>query len=169
MTLVAAARPYLKELRQAIGQSRIHAVTGEFERTISLALEHQPDLILVTGPPVADALKTCKRVLENPSTRNIPISLISLHNMSDNASSIFLKPSAQGMPGEFQYRQIVRGNKGAFAADDNQYSVDGKRQKQLMGILDLLRYAEAEISELDLETSAVLLGAAIADLARNFK
>ncbi|MGY4353206.1 hypothetical protein ACVWXM_009723 [Bradyrhizobium sp. GM7.3] len=169
ITLVAAARPYLKELRQAIGRSRIHAIAGEFGRTISLALEHQPDLILVTVPPLVGALKTCKLVLENHSTKNIPLSLISLRNMSDDTSSVFLKPRAQATPGEFQHRHIVRGNNGEFAAaDDNQYSVDGKRQMKLMGLLELLRYAEAEITELDLETSAVLLAATIADVAQNF-
>lgn len=49
------------------------------------------------------------------------------------------------------------------------YATDGKGPKQLLSILHLLRYAEAEVSELGLETSAVLLEAAIADLAQNLR
>lgn len=51
--------------------------------------------------------------------------------------------------------------------DGNQPVTDNRRQKQLLSLLDLLRYAEAEIAELNLETSAVLLRATIAELAQN--
>lgn len=46
---------------------------------------------------------------------------------------------------------------------------DSQRREQLLSILDLLRYAEVEIAELDLGISTVLLGAAIADVAGNLK
>lgn len=165
--LVVAARPYASELRQALDQSSIHVLAAEFERTVFLAVEHQPDLILVASPPIRDALKTCQRLLENRSTRDIPISLISLDcNMVDEAST---KGRTLATAGEFPDRLTARERKGRFTGVNNQLAVDGQRQKQLLSVLDLLRYLETEISELELETSAVLLGAAIADVAQKLK
>lgn len=169
MVLVVAATCYFNELWEAIDHSETHAIVVEFEGAVALALEHQPDLILVVPPPIRDALKSCERLLENRSTRNIPISLISLgHNMIDDAPSISLKSHAQATASEVLYRKLVR-DKGKLVANNNQHVIHRRRQKQLLGILDLLRYAEAEISKLELETSVVLLGATIADVAQNLK
>lgn len=169
MALVVAASSYFNELWEAIDHSETHAVVVDFEGAVALALEHQPDLILVVPPPIRDALKSCERLLGNRATRNIPISLVSLgHNMIDDASSISLKSRAQATANEFLHRKFVR-DKGKLVADNDQHVVHPRRQKQLLGILDLLRYAEAEISKLELETSVVLLGATIADVAQNLK
>ncbi|MDA9481362.1 hypothetical protein XI07_04880 [Bradyrhizobium sp. CCBAU 11445] len=46
-------------------------------------------------------------------------------------------------------------------------SAVGNRQKQLLSVIHLLHHAEAEILELDLETPAVLLAAAITDLTQH--
>ncbi|MCA6120134.1 hypothetical protein J6524_35655 [Bradyrhizobium sp. WSM 1738] len=54
-------------------------------------------------------------------------------------------------------------------AEDIHSLADSERRKQLLSILDLLRYAEAEVRELDLETSAVLLAATITDVAQNLE
>ncbi|WP_439360476.1 hypothetical protein [Bradyrhizobium sp. DASA03007] len=54
-------------------------------------------------------------------------------------------------------------------AEDHQSVADGKRKQQLLFILSLLSYAEAEIAELNLETSAVLLEAAIADIFQHLE
>lgn len=42
-----------------------------------------------------------------------------------------------------------------------------ERERQLISLIDLLRHAEAEILELNLKRSAVLLEAAIADLTQH--
>ncbi|MHC2432650.1 hypothetical protein ACVMB0_000025 [Bradyrhizobium sp. USDA 4451] len=46
-------------------------------------------------------------------------------------------------------------------------SAADNRQKQLLSIIQLLHYAEAEILELELETSAVLLAAVITHLTQH--
>ncbi len=61
---------------------------------------------------------------------------------------------------------FVRDRKRQSATYPPQSPVD-TRQKQLLSLIHLLRHAEVEILELDLETSAVLLGAAITDLTRH--
>lgn len=164
--VVAAARPYLNALWRALNPSRIDVVTAEFERAVSVAVENQPDLILVASPPIPDALKTCERLLENGSTRNIPISLISLdYNVIDGASSFFLKAPAQMAAAKFGHRPSARDSKGTTS--DTQSVVGEKRKKQLLSVVNLLNYAENEILDLNLETSAVLLEATIADLVQN--
>lgn len=161
MTLVLAAKPYLKELKHAVGQSRIQVVTAEFERAVSLALEHQPDLILLVSPPIPNVLQTCERLLENEFTKNIPIFLLSLdHNMIDDRLAILHDATPQARAGGALY------DKRTFGQDNDQ---NRQRQQQLLSILDLLRYAEAEIAELGIETSAVLLGATITDVAKNLQ
>ncbi|WP_143270748.1 hypothetical protein [Bradyrhizobium brasilense] len=57
----------------------------------------------------------------------------------------------------------------AKALEDDQPVANGTRKEQLLSILNLLRYAEAETAELNLETSKVLLGAAIADVAQHLE
>ncbi|WP_456794026.1 hypothetical protein [Bradyrhizobium sp. USDA 4506] len=58
-------------------------------------------------------------------------------------------------------------SKREVAADDNRPLVDQQLHRKLVSTLQLLRYAEAELSELNLETSVVLLRAAIVDIAQN--
>ncbi|WP_439406491.1 hypothetical protein ACNJX9_34400 [Bradyrhizobium sp. DASA03076] len=147
VALVVAAIHHLSEL-QGIDRSKVHVVKTEFERIVSLAVKHQPDLILVACPPVGEALKACQCLLKNPSMRNIPIFLISMGYDT------------------FPHGQLLSPVKEEFVTADDRYVTKGKRQKRLTSILNLLRYAEAEIAELDLEISAALLGAAIADIAR---
>ncbi|MBB4365274.1 hypothetical protein GGD65_006340 [Bradyrhizobium sp. CIR18] len=167
--VVGADSLYFSDLCQALNQCGIHVVAGELDQSLSLAVEHQPDIILVASPPIGHAMKTCQSLLENPLTTNIPIFVSSLGDaMVDNISSIFLKGTAKATPGEFHFRQSMR-SKGAFAADDNEYGDASKRRRQLLNVLDLLRYAEDQISRLNLETSTVLLGATVADVARNLK
>ncbi|WGS19165.1 MULTISPECIES: hypothetical protein [unclassified Bradyrhizobium] len=72
-----------------------------------------------------------------------------------------MRAPAQAMTTTGFLHQIVRDRKPESAAD----AVD-KRREQLMVIIDLIRYAEVEVLELNLETSAVLLEAAITDLTR---
>ncbi|WP_028351638.1 hypothetical protein [Bradyrhizobium murdochi] len=91
--------------------------------------------------------------------RNI---LISSNWLNDKAiDDAFIRTPAQATISDF-LRQVVRDSKLESAAQ----SVIGERQKQLLIIINLLRYAEAEILELNLEISAVLLGAAITDLTQ---
>ncbi|UVO30481.1 hypothetical protein [Bradyrhizobium arachidis] len=168
--LVVAARPYFNGLSQAIDQSETYMIRAGFERAIAMAVEHRPDIILVVSAPIRKALETCERLLENRSTRSIPIFIISLGcNMFHSPSSTLRNKHTEARIAGVPNRQIARGNKGKLNADDGQDMVDGTRKTQLLSILDLLRYAEAEVSELELETSAVLLGAAITDLAQNLK
>ncbi|RXG86621.1 hypothetical protein [Bradyrhizobium zhanjiangense] len=170
IALVVAARPYLKELRQALDQSRIQIVTAEFERSVPVAIEHQPDLILIASQPIPDVLQTCQRLLENGSTRNIPIFLISLEFSGiDNAPPVFRETAPQTRAGEFSHRSTPRRDKGKFPQDNDHSVVNSRRQTQLLSVLDLLCYAEAEIAELGIETSAALLGATIADVAQNLE
>lgn len=115
-----------------------------------------------------EAVETYQRVLKS-LLRNMPINLLLGYDMVDKSSSNLFNSSAQARAGEFPHRQITRGSKEGLAAGDNRYVLDGKRQMQLLSILDLLRYAEGALSELDLETSAVLMKATIADVARNLE
>lgn len=163
LALALAARPYLNELRQAVDQSGIHVLGAEFERAVCLAVEHQPDIILVASPPIEDALQTCRHLLENYSSRNIPISLISLDcNMIDTP---FTETPALATAGETPYRQFAADYKEGLA--DAQPTNDDKRTTRLLSVVNLLRYVEVEIVELKLETSAVLLEAMIVDLAQS--
>ncbi|QOZ23931.1 hypothetical protein [Bradyrhizobium sp. CCBAU 51753] len=169
VALVVAAKLYLRDLWQALDQSGIHVVAAEFERSVSLAIEHQPDIILVASPPIGDAVNACQRLLENPSTINIPIFLSSLGDkIINDACSIFFNTPTQARLDDFPSRQTARGKKGGTAGDAES-AVDVKRRRQLLSMLDLLRYAETEISKLGLETSSVLLGATIADVAENLE
>ncbi|WP_036051470.1 hypothetical protein [Bradyrhizobium sp. Tv2a-2] len=61
---------------------------------------------------------------------------------------------------------MMADGKGPLAAECNQYPSTPKRNKLLLSITQLLRYAQAEIAELDLEISGILLEATIADIAR---
>ncbi|MGY4257849.1 CheY-like chemotaxis protein [Bradyrhizobium sp. USDA 4516] len=163
MALVVAARPYLTELWQAVDQSRIQVVPAEFEHTVSLAAQHQPDLILIASPPIADVLETCQRLLESSSTRNIPIFLIPVdYSLSDGSPSA---PRATTV--KFPYWLEEQCVKEGDARDRGQSMVSNPRQTQLLSILDLLRYAEAEVAELDIETSVALLAATIADITQH--
>ncbi|MCK1412426.1 hypothetical protein IVB55_05070 [Bradyrhizobium sp. CW4] len=167
MALIVAAKPYLEELWQAVDKSRIYVIAAEFEHAVSLAIEHQPDLILVASPPIPEALQTCQRLLENDSTRNIPIFLISLaYNTVEGCLPTFRATAPRVGTGEFSHRSPPRRGSGKFDRDS---MVEAQRQAQLLSILDLLRYAEAEIEELGIETSAALLGATIADVAQNLE
>ncbi|WP_456815565.1 hypothetical protein [Bradyrhizobium sp. USDA 4508] len=167
VALVVAARAYLDELQQAIDQSKIDVVTTEFGRVVPLAAKYQPNLILVAFPPIEDALKTCQRLLENCSTRSIPISLISLgHNRLDD--TLVCTP-AEAVLDAFPYRQVARASKEKPSAEGPQPVTSGNRQKQLLNIIDMLRYAEKEVLGLKIETSAVLLTATIADLLQNLE
>jgi hypothetical protein len=85
--------------------------------------------------------------------------------MIDNESSVVHKRMANGM---LRHQQAARDNKGDVVAHANPAVLHGKR-KQLLGIVVLLRYLEIQISELDLEASAALLGAAIADITQNLE
>ncbi|MHB0773888.1 PleD family two-component system response regulator [Bradyrhizobium sp. 1.29L] len=163
MVLAIAARPYLDRLSKVLDQSEVCLVAAEFERSVFAAADSQPDLILVASPPIGDALNTCQRLRENRSTRYIPIFLISLnYNVIDDTSSIH-----QATAGASPCRN--KSDKRVIAAEDAPSLVGRKEKKQLEGILHLLRYVEAEIIQLHLETSAVLLGASIADLAQNLE
>ncbi|SPP98232.1 protein of unknown function [Bradyrhizobium vignae] len=81
----------------------------------------------------------------------------------DHDSCNYLKAAVRVR--DFQYRHIMP----AKALEDDQSVANGKRKEQLLSILNLLRYAEAEIAELHLDTSKVLLGAAIADVAQHLE
>lgn len=167
VALVAAAKPHLNDLLQAVDRSGLHVVIAEFERAVSFVEKHQPDLIFVAAPPILDALKACERLLENGSTRDIPLFLVVLdYNAIDEP---FITAPARSTAGEVLYLEIARSRKEECAADDTASTVDCKRQKRLLSVLDLLQYAEAEITELDLETSAVLLEATIADLVQHLE
>ncbi|MCK1516070.1 hypothetical protein IVB22_26640 [Bradyrhizobium sp. 190] len=173
MALVIAAAPHLGELKQVIDQcidgSPIHVITTEFKHSVLLAIALLPDLILVASPPTRDALKTCQRLLENSSTRTIPICLIALDTeMVNDVACLSLKAPTKPTAGELPYRLKARRDKGLFA-EDNHSVAHAKRRKQLLSIIDLLRNAEAEMAELDLETSAMLLGAAMADVAQHLE
>lgn len=87
--------------------------------------------------------------------------------MIDHASSISKTP-AEATAGEPPCQQISS-NAEELRSEATQSEVDSIRQKQLLSIIDLLRYAEAEILELHIETSAVLVGAAITDLAQDLE
>lgn len=91
------------------------------------------------------------------------------HNMSDGSSSIFAKAPPRGTLGEFLFRLTDQRKEDKFAGDNNVGLADSQWKKQVSNILDLLRYAEVEIAELNLETATVLLGAAIADLVKNLE
>lgn len=169
MTLVAAAKPYLKELRQAVDQSRVQVIMAEFERAVSLAVEHRPDLILVASPPIGDVVQTCQCLLENGSTRNIPIFLIFLDCNTNPADPSSLREATlRAGASECPCGATPRGDKKQFVHDD-QSMTNGSRQKQLLSILDLLHYAEAEVAELGIETSSALLRATIADVDQHLE
>ncbi|KRQ97508.1 hypothetical protein CP49_37945 [Bradyrhizobium valentinum] len=67
MAPIVTARYYLNELWQAIDQFGIHVVTAEFDRTVFLAVDSLPN-VLVASRPIRDALKACQRLLENRPT-----------------------------------------------------------------------------------------------------
>ncbi|MCK1670194.1 hypothetical protein [Bradyrhizobium sp. 153] len=170
VALVVAARDYLRDLRRALNQFEIHLLTAEFERSLSLAAEHQPDIILVASPPIGEAVKACQRLLENPSTTSIPIFLNSLgDNTVHNISSIFLNAPAQATTSGFAYWQSPPGNKGGVTVDDTGNGNGNDKRRQLLSILQMLRNAEIEVSRLNLETSGLLLGATIADISQRLK
>ncbi|RZN06369.1 hypothetical protein CWO91_29415 [Bradyrhizobium genosp. SA-3] len=85
----------------------------------------------------------------------------------DDTRFEFLDHSRQKTGGELRNRQIPPASK--LAAESHRHVFDFKRQKQLRSILNLLRYAETEIAELNLDTSAILLEAIVVDLARNLE
>lgn len=170
MALVVTSRPYLTELQQAIDQPRMQVITAEFERAVSLAVEHQPDLILVAPPPIPDVLHLCKRLLENDSTKNIPIFLISVdYNAIDGVPPLLRTTASPARDGDFSDTLKPRRRGGKVGQDERQYVPITQRQKQLLSILDLLHYVEAEIAEMGIETSAALLEATIADVAQRLR
>lgn len=167
MALVVASRPYLTELKQAIDQPRMQVITSEFDSAVSLAVEHQPDLILVAPPPIPDVLHLCERLLENGLTKNIPIFLISVdHSAIDGGPSLLHMAASQARDGDLSDLQKSRRWGGTMGQDERQYVPRTQRQKQLLSILDLLHYVEGEIAEIGIETSAALLEATIADVAQ---
>ncbi|QQO23659.1 hypothetical protein JJB98_28945 [Bradyrhizobium diazoefficiens] len=167
MALVVASRPYLTELKQAIDQPRMQVITSEFDSAVSLAVEHQPDLILVAPPPIPDVLHLCERLLENGLTKNIPIFLISVdHSAIDGGPSLLHMTASQARDGDLSDLQKSRRWGGTMGQDERQYVPRTQRQKQLLSILDLLHYVEGEIAEIGIETSAALLEATIADVAQ---
>lgn len=170
MALVVASRPYLADLKQAIDQPRMQVITSGFERAVSLAVEHQPDLILVAPPPIPDVLHLCERLLKNGLTKNIPIFLISVdHNAIDGGPSLLHTAASRARDGDFSDLQKSRRRERTMGQDERQYVPRTQRQKQLLSILDLLHYVEAEIAEMGIETSAALLGATIADVAQRLR
>lgn len=167
MTLVVALRHYLAELRQAIDRPSVQVITVEFERAVSLAVEHRPDLILIAPPPISDVLHLCKRLLENDSTQSIPIFLISVaYNAIDGDPPLLRTTASPARDGDCSDPLKSHRQGGKVAQDEGRYVPRTQRQKQLLSILDLLHYAEAEVAEMGIETSAALLEATIADVAQ---
>lgn len=167
MALVVALKHCLTELKQAIDQPRMQVITSEFERAVSLAVEHQPDLILVAPPPIPDVLHLCERLLENGLTKNIPIFLISVdHNAIDGGPPLLHTAASRARDGDLSDLQKSFRRARNMGQDANQCVPRTQRQKQLLSILDLLHYVEAEIAEIGIETSAALLEATIADVAQ---
>lgn len=167
MALVVASRPCLTELKQAIDQPRMRVITSEFERAVSLAVEHQPDLILVAPPPIPDVLHLCERLLKNGLTKNIPIFLISVdHNAIDGGPPLLRTAGSRARDGDLSDLQKSFRRGGTMGQDAYQHVARTQRQTQLLSILDLLHYVEAEIAEIGIETSAALLEATIADVAQ---
>ncbi|UVO35693.1 hypothetical protein KUL72_30510 [Bradyrhizobium arachidis] len=165
VALLIAAQPHLRDLWLALEKSGIRVVASEFERSLALAVEYQPDIVLVASPPIEDAVKTCERLLETPLTTNIPIFLTSL----DGDSSVPHTVPAQEASANRPDRQITQVNRPHLVADDEQYRNDCDRRRALRAILEMLHYAETEISKLNLETSTALLGATIAEVAQELK
>lgn len=163
MALVSAATRCLKGLRKPVGQSGPHLVSEEFERTLLFAAGHQPDFSLVACAPIRDALKNCQRLLGKRSERLS--SFISVGGSTINCA--FSRLFEASTHATVRDRQAKRSSNDESAADDNHSLIDQKRYRRLVSTLELLRYAEAELAELNLETSTVLLRATIVDVAQN--
>ncbi|MCK1396787.1 hypothetical protein IVB45_05780 [Bradyrhizobium sp. 4] len=81
----------------------------------------------------------------------------------------FIDTSTDTAAGEFRGRKIAQLREGELTAQGAQFTAPRTRQTLLLSVIGLLRYAEAEVLELKLETSAVLLGATIAELEQNLE
>ncbi|MCC8977855.1 hypothetical protein [Bradyrhizobium acaciae] len=148
----------------------MQVITAEFESAVSAAARRQPDLILIAPPPIPQVLNVCKRLLENSSTKDIPIFLVSVDfDTIEGRPSLFRAPGSQVGGGEYPEALRPRGRGATMGQDEGQDRLRTRRQQQLLSILDLLHYAEAEIAEMGIETSVALLEAAIADVAQRMR
>ncbi|WP_354112311.1 hypothetical protein [Bradyrhizobium sp. S3.12.5] len=165
--LVVALTRYLTVFREALDQSTMQVIVAEFDCAVSLAIEHQPDLILIAPPPIPDVLLICKRLLENGSTKHIPIFLISVdYNTIDGGPRLPRTAASQARDGD-DVDSLKPPRQRSVGQEEGRYVARTQRQKQILSILDLLHYAQGEISEMGIETSAALLEATIVDVAQS--
>ena len=74
-------RRILRDLLTRAGFELIEAVDGQ--AGVSMATEHQPDLILMDIQlPVFDGYEATRRIKANPATRNIPIIAVTSYALS---------------------------------------------------------------------------------------
>ncbi|MCK1691088.1 hypothetical protein [Bradyrhizobium sp. 145] len=153
---LVTTKSYLKYVAEIICEFKLHKVRANFANGWAAALR--------------DPSKSFQGLLRYRSTRRIPMALVSLAcaviDSHSHGHQITIEARANSLPN----RQISR-DKAEKHADDGDQPIDisSEEQRQLLCIVELLRYAEAEVSALHFETPAVLLGAAIAELAERLR